>query len=149
MWSPIAQTVRCGPPMSEHEAWHLKGTVFIACNCDYGCPCNFNALPTQGYCEGQWTWHVEEGRFGETPLDGLNFTVAVKWPGAIHEGDGEGVILVDERADDAERAATDHESGQRRGRPPRCRPAGGDRRQAGRLRRIQGLPCGRRYRLRP
>jgi len=91
--------------MSEHEAWHLKGTVFIACNCDYGCPCNFNALPTQGYCEGQWTWHVEEGRFGETPLDGLNFTVAVKWPGAIHEGDGEGVILVDERADDAQRAA--------------------------------------------
>lgn len=91
--------------MSEHEAWQLKGTVLIACNCDYGCPCNFNAPPTPGYCEGQWTWHVEEGRFGETPLDDLNFTVAVKWPGAIHEGDGEAVILVDERADDAQREA--------------------------------------------
>jgi hypothetical protein len=79
--------------------------VFVACNCDYGCPCNFNALPTQGYCEGQWTWHVDRGRYGDTPLDGLNFTVAAKWPGAIHEGNGEALILVDEQADDAQRAA--------------------------------------------
>ena len=27
--------------------WTLTGTVLIACNCDWGCPCNFNALPTQ------------------------------------------------------------------------------------------------------
>ncbi len=32
--------------------WTLTGTVVVACNCDYGCPCNFNALPTQGRCEG-------------------------------------------------------------------------------------------------
>jgi hypothetical protein len=85
------------------ERWHLKGTVLIACNCDYGCPCNFNALPTQGFCEGQWTWHVDEGRYSETALDGLNFTVAVKWPGAIHEGNGEALILLDERADETQR----------------------------------------------
>jgi hypothetical protein len=90
--------------MSE-QAWELKGTVFVACNCDFGCPCNFNALPTQGYCQGQWTWHVEQGRFGEAPLDDLNFTVAAKWPGAIHEGNGEALILVDERADDTQREA--------------------------------------------
>lgn len=87
------------------NGWRLRGTVGIACNCDYGCPCNFNALPTQGKCEGQWTWHVEQGRFGGTPLDGLNFTVAVNWPGAIHEGNGEALILIDERADDAQRDA--------------------------------------------
>ena len=86
-------------------AWMLKGTVLIACNCEYGCPCNFNALPSHGFCEGSWTWHVEEGRYGDVPLDGLNFTVAVKWPGAIHEGGGEALILVDERADSAQRAA--------------------------------------------
>jgi len=85
--------------------WTLTGTVVVACNCDYGCPCNFNALPTQGRCEGGWTWHVEEGRFGDTPLDDLNFTVIVKWPGAIHHGNGEGVILVDERADEKQRDA--------------------------------------------
>src|SRR2546423_11180317 len=73
--------------------WELKGTVVVACNCDYGCPCNFNALPTTGKCEGTWTWHVDRGAFGNTSLDDLNFTVAVNWPGAIHEGNGEAVIL--------------------------------------------------------
>jgi hypothetical protein len=85
--------------------WELEGTVVIACNCDYGCPCNFNALPTTGKCEGSWTWHVDRGAFGDVSLDGLNFTVAVNWPGAIHEGNGEAVILVDERADQAQRDA--------------------------------------------
>jgi hypothetical protein len=86
-------------------AWRLKGQVVIACNCDYGCPCNFNALPTKGKCEGGWTWHVEEGAYDGVELDGLNFSVYVNWPGAIHDGDGEAVILVDERADDAQREA--------------------------------------------
>jgi hypothetical protein len=85
--------------------WELKGTVIVACNCDYGCPCNFNSLPTAGKCEGTWTWHVERGTFGETSLDDLNFTVCVNWPGAIHEGNGEALILVDERADEAQRNA--------------------------------------------
>jgi hypothetical protein len=85
--------------------WELKGTVIVACNCDYGCPCNFNALPTTGKCEGTWTWHVERGTFGETSLNDLNFTVCVNWPGAIHEGNGEALILVDERADEAQRNA--------------------------------------------
>jgi hypothetical protein len=85
--------------------WELKGTVIVACNCDYGCPCNFNALPTTGKCEGTWTWHVERGTFGDTSLDDLNFTVCVNWPGAIHEGNGEALILVDERADEGQRNA--------------------------------------------
>jgi hypothetical protein len=85
--------------------WELKGTVVVACNCDYGCPCNFNALPSHGKCEGGWTWHVDEGRYGDVPLDGLNFSVYVNWPGAIHEGNGEAVVLVDEQANDAQREA--------------------------------------------
>jgi hypothetical protein len=87
------------------EQWALKGTVFVSCNCDYGCPCNFNARPTKGKCEGGWTWHVEDGQYGDVRLDGLNFSVYVNWPGAIHEGDGEALILVDERADDGQREA--------------------------------------------
>jgi hypothetical protein len=87
--------------------WRLEGTVLIACNCDYGCPCNFNALPTQGHCEGGWTWHVESGSFAGIALDGLTFTVMVQWPGAIHEGNGHALVLVDERADEPQRAAID------------------------------------------
>ena len=87
------------------ERWHLNGQVLVACNCDWGCPCNFNARPTTGKCEGGWTWHVDDGSYGDVALDGLNFSVYVNWPGAIHEGNGEALILIDERADARQRAA--------------------------------------------
>lgn len=86
-------------------AWNLRGHVILACNCDYGCPCNFNGLPTTGKCEGNWNWHVEDGRYGDVALDGLTVGVAVNWPGAIHEGNGEALVIVDERADERQRAA--------------------------------------------
>jgi hypothetical protein len=79
--------------------------VIIACNCDYGCPCNFQAPPTTGECEGGWTWHVDEGQREGVSLAGLNFSWYCDWPGAIHEGNGEALILIDERADAAQRAA--------------------------------------------
>ena len=85
--------------------WTLNGTVLVACNCDWGCPCNFNAPPSRGKCEGGWTWNVREGSVEDVPLNGLSFSVYVNWPGAIHEGNGEAVILIDERADDRQEQA--------------------------------------------
>ena len=79
--------------------------MLVACNCDWGCPCNFNARPTTGKCEGGWTWHVDSGRVGDVALDGLNFSVYVNWPGAIHEGNGTALILVDDRSSEAQRHA--------------------------------------------
>jgi hypothetical protein len=91
--------------MTTPSRWTLSGTVLIACNCDWGCPCNFNALPTKGHCEGGWTWRVDRGVVDDVPLDGLSFSIFVKWPGAIHHGNGEGVMFVDERADARQREA--------------------------------------------
>lgn len=85
--------------------WNLRGHVILACNCDYGCPCNFNGLPTTGKCEGNWNWHIEKGEYGDISLSGLNVGVAVNWPGAIHEGNGEAFVVVDERADERQRRA--------------------------------------------
>ena len=87
------------------QRWQLSGKVLVSCNCDWGCPCNFNARPTSGKCEGGWTWHVEKGSLDGTTLDGLNFSVYANWPGAIHEGNGEALILIDERANAGQRAA--------------------------------------------
>ena len=87
------------------EKWQLKGTLVIACNCDYGCPCNFNARPSTGDCEGGWIWNVDEGTFGDVRLDGLTFGLFADWPGAIHEGGGNAVSFLDERADEAQREA--------------------------------------------
>lgn len=85
--------------------WQLEGTVVIACNCDFGCPCNFNGRPSTGDCEGGWTWHVDSGRRDGVDLAGLNFSMLCDWPAAIHEGDGVAMLLIDERADDRQRAA--------------------------------------------
>lgn len=85
--------------------WHLRGTVILACNCEYGCPCNFNARPSHGDCEGGWSWHIEEGYLDDTRLDGLNFSMLADWPAAIHEGNGEALLLIEDRADEGQRGA--------------------------------------------
>jgi hypothetical protein len=79
--------------------------VLVACNCDYGCPCNYNARPTTGDCEGGWMWIVDKGEHDGVKLDGLALCVFADWPGAIHEGDGVAVAYIDERGDDEQRAA--------------------------------------------
>ena len=83
----------------------MKGQITIACNCDYGCPCNVNARPTRGDCEGGWTWLIEEGVFGDLRLDGLHASLYADWPKAIHEGDGIAMYVIDERASQSQRDA--------------------------------------------
>jgi hypothetical protein len=85
--------------------WHLKGRNFSHCNCAYGCPCQFNALPTKGKCEAVVGIVVDEGHHGDTKLDGLKFGGVFSWPGPIHEGRGQAVPVVDERASPAQRDA--------------------------------------------
>lgn len=85
--------------------WELEGVEIVTCNCDWGCPCQFNARPTQGNCHASAAFAIEKGRFGDTPLDGIRFVVLFAFPGAIHEGHGQAALIVDERADEAQRAA--------------------------------------------
>lgn len=85
--------------------WELQGREFIHCNCAYGCPCQFNALPTQGNCHAIGAVEIEDGFHGETRLDGLRMGMIVSWPGPIHEGHGQCVPIVDERATPAQRDA--------------------------------------------
>lgn len=85
--------------------WRVSGTIIIACNCDWGCPCNFNARPTRGHCEGGWVWAIDEGHVGDVSVDGLRIALYADWPAAIHEGGGEAFCYIDERADDAQRNA--------------------------------------------
>src|SRR5919108_4135715 len=85
--------------------WRVSGNVLIACSCDWGCPCNFNARPTQGFCQGGWTWVIDQGRVGDVDVSGLAISVFSAWPKAIHEGDGKAIALIDDRADESQVAA--------------------------------------------
>ena len=60
-----------------------------SCNCDFGCPCDFNARPTHGSCEGMVAMLIERGHFGQVDLSGIKWGAIVRWPGALHEGNGE------------------------------------------------------------
>lgn len=85
--------------------WRLEGEWLKNCSCAFGCPCDFNARPTQGYCEGLVSMHVIKGHFGKVNLDDLFFCVVVHFPGALHEGNGEAQPILDERASPEQRDA--------------------------------------------
>jgi hypothetical protein len=84
--------------MSTTPQWNLQTEYIQSCNCDYGCPCNFNALPTYGSCEAFIAYHVIKGKFEQTILDGVVFAWGLWWPKAIHMGQGTGKLYVDRKA---------------------------------------------------
>src|SRR4051812_65332 len=92
--------------MSETKTpWSLDADFVQACNCDYGCPCEFSAPPTRGFCEGTGVWKINNGHFGDVKLDGLAVAFGAHWPKAIHEGNGTLALFVDERATPQQREA--------------------------------------------
>lgn len=88
-------------------AWYAEGVKLGNCNCDYSCPCQFEAIPTDGTCRGIEIARIDRGHFGDVPLDGLHFALFYRWPGPIYEGNGEMQVVIDDRADEAQRHALD------------------------------------------
>ena len=85
--------------------WRIKGQGFQNCNCNYGCPCQFNALPTHGNCEAVMGYEIDEGHFGDVNLDGLKAAGIYSWPGPVHEGNGKMQLIIDEKANAQQRNA--------------------------------------------
>jgi hypothetical protein len=85
--------------------WSISGEEIASCNCAWGCPCQFNALPTTGRCEAFVAWSIEKGHFGDTSLDGVVFAGVYWFPGPVHEGNGKVLHVIDEKATPAQRAA--------------------------------------------
>jgi len=48
---------------------------------------------------------VDQGRLDDVDLAGLSFAIMADWPGAIHEGGGKAILLIDERGDAHQREA--------------------------------------------
>lgn len=85
--------------------WEIRGRELVNCNCNYGCPCQFNAPPTHGHCEAVGALLIEQGHFGDVSLDGTRIAFVFQWPGAIHEGQGQCLPIVDESASEEQRQA--------------------------------------------
>ena len=87
------------------EPWTMKGCLLGPCNCDWGCPCNFDAAPTHGNCDGVYVSWVDEGRYGDVPLGGLKYAMFASSPGPVHEGNLTSMLVVDSAASDRQRVA--------------------------------------------
>ena len=85
--------------------WRIAGEEAGGCNCAWGCPCQFNALPTHVRCEGFVGFQIQEGYFRTTPLDGVRFARIFWWPGPIHEGNGTRQLVIDEQTTPDQRTA--------------------------------------------
>ena len=93
-----------------HVNWKIKGPKVATCNCDFGCPCEFVAPPTNAnLCEGVEIMRIDEGWFGEgadqVRLDGLLVGARYRWPGPLHKGGGIVQGLFEERTSEAQREA--------------------------------------------
>ncbi len=85
--------------------WRLQGLNVSACNCAWGCPCQFMSLPTNGNCHASVGIQIDRGHFGKVQLDGLAIGGVFAWPEAIHLGNGEAQPVVDVRANPEQREA--------------------------------------------
>src|SRR5439155_20242875 len=102
---PIRATAVCLESPLMAEQWSLKGSIFGSCNCDWGCPCNFDVAPTYGHCDGVYVFSVREGRYGSISLDGARFAWAAHSPKAMHEGNVTAVWIFDDSLEEEQRAA--------------------------------------------
>jgi len=77
--------------------WQMRGTGYEFCNCDFGCGCNFGGFPNSkdGSCHALVGMHIATGVCGNITLDGVKCAALVKWPKAIHEGNGKCVFVAD------------------------------------------------------
>lgn len=88
--------------------WSIKGDALGSCSCDWGCPCNFDAPPTKGWCEGGYAFHINDGSYRDVKLDGLTIGFYAHSPAALHLGNVTGYLLIDEKATVQQREALGH-----------------------------------------
>jgi hypothetical protein len=82
--------------------WRMSVHNIEACNCRPGCNCQFTGFPDDGGCEAMIGGEVKEGSFGDVQLAGLRYVIAFIYPKAIHEGNGNVAVFIDERATPAQ-----------------------------------------------
>jgi hypothetical protein len=88
--------------------WKVSGDFFDVCKCNIPCPCTSAAqAPTYGDCDGVIAYHIKNGYYGNTSLDGLNVLGLVYFKGNIWAGETKATVglFFDERADQQQREA--------------------------------------------
>ena len=88
--------------------WSLRGEYMESCNCDYLCPCiytNLEGAATHDHCTAVTVFGIDEGHFGKTKLDGLKFALVIRSGRVMADGNWIFAGVVDDSANDLQRAA--------------------------------------------
>jgi hypothetical protein len=90
-------------------SWSARGLIFENCSCTLVCPghMHFSQLCTHERCVGYWAVRFDEGTFGDVPLAGLRAVIAFDCPQKMIDGQWTEVIIIDESASPAQRAAVE------------------------------------------
>lgn len=68
------------------RSWSVGSDV---CRCDdVPYPYSWAQAPDDNFCEGVLAWHIEDCRFGDVALDGLNVLGFGTFDGNVWEGTG-------------------------------------------------------------
>ncbi len=89
------------------QNWSITVQYVEACNCDFGCPCNFSGFPTYGFCRAVVLYKITKGNYGTTKLDGIPVVYVASWPKAIHEGSGTLQLYIGKEANPQQRKAVE------------------------------------------
>ena len=87
--------------------WKASGDWFDVCNCSIPCPCTFAQAPSYGDCDAVLAYHIRNGHYGQTPLDGLNVLGLSYFKGNIWAGEAKAStgLFFDEQANPQQREA--------------------------------------------
>ena len=59
-----------------HVEWSMQGVEYNNCNCNWGCPCQFNSLPSHGDCRALCFVQIDRGHFGSIGRKRLHDDIA-------------------------------------------------------------------------
>lgn len=81
--------------------WTIKGELILNCNCTVFCPCVVSLgkhPPTEGYCQAWMGIRIDDGKWGDESLTGLNIAMLLDIPGNMGRGNWKVAAFIDERA---------------------------------------------------
>lgn len=81
------------------EKWTISGEYFESCNCDLICACLVQAPTPRDRCDAALAFHINQGAYEQTALDGLNAVLVVSFPGPgkMRNGNWTAAVYVDEK----------------------------------------------------
>ncbi len=81
--------------------WNIRGELILNCNCTVFCPCVVSLgkhPPTEGVCQAWAGISIDEGRYGDESLDGIDVGMILEIPGMMARGNWKAAAYIDRKA---------------------------------------------------